>query len=175
MRYKGTVKTWKDDKGFGFVTPAEGGSDIFLHISAFSRRHRRPKPGERITYELDLAEPRRPKAKDAAFTDEVRVSLQKESTPIFPILAAIAVLGFIGYVSYVYFTHPNSSIPASAYKILLERPALHNENDFQCQPVKNFCSQMTSCSEAFFHQERCGASEMDGDHDGIPCEQQWCK
>mmetsp|Transcript_73035 Transcript_73035/g.101247 ORF Transcript_73035/g.101247 Transcript_73035/m.101247 type:complete len:868 (-) Transcript_73035:360-2963(-) len=28
---QGTVKAWFDEKGFGFVTPAEGGDDLFVH------------------------------------------------------------------------------------------------------------------------------------------------
>ncbi|NOS94018.1 MAG: hypothetical protein HOP30_19035 [Cyclobacteriaceae bacterium] len=33
---------------------------------------------------------------------------------------------------------------------------------------------MTSCKEAMFYQENCSGTRMDGDNDGIPCEQQWC-
>jgi len=36
------------------------------------------------------------------------------------------------------------------------------------------CSQMTSCDEAKFFVKNCPGVQMDGDGDGIPCEQQWC-
>ncbi|WP_291113463.1 excalibur calcium-binding domain-containing protein [Hydrogenophaga sp.] len=33
---------------------------------------------------------------------------------------------------------------------------------------------MTSCSEARLFLKHCPGVKMDGDGDGVPCEQQWC-
>ncbi|MDV2452500.1 excalibur calcium-binding domain-containing protein [Xanthomonas hortorum] len=40
---------------------------------------------------------------------------------------------------------------------------------------RTHCSQMTSCDDATYVLQHCPNTEMDGDHDGVPCEQQWCR
>ena len=37
-----------------------------------------------------------------------------------------------------------------------------------------YCSQMTSCAEATWFLKSCTGVKMDGNRDGVPCEQQWC-
>ncbi|WP_265087928.1 excalibur calcium-binding domain-containing protein [Psychrobacter vallis] len=39
---------------------------------------------------------------------------------------------------------------------------------------RQHCSQMTSCAEATYFSNHCPNTKMDGNHDGVPCEQQWC-
>ncbi len=48
---KGRLTTWKDDRGFGFIKPDDGGKDVFLHISALKGSARPPKVGDRILYQ----------------------------------------------------------------------------------------------------------------------------
>lgn len=45
---------------------------------------------------------------------------------------------------------------------------------FSCDG-RTYCSQMTSCAEATFFLKNCPGVKMDGNNDGVPCEQQWCK
>jgi cold shock protein len=33
----GKLKLWNQDRGFGFIKPDDGDSDVFLHISALKR------------------------------------------------------------------------------------------------------------------------------------------
>ena len=37
-----------------------------------------------------------------------------------------------------------------------------------------YCSQMHSCAEATWFLQHCPGVKMDGNRDGVPCEQQWC-
>lgn len=50
-RQQGTVTTWNDERGFGFIAPDAGGPRVFVHVSAFPRG-RRPVLDDLVTYEL---------------------------------------------------------------------------------------------------------------------------
>lgn len=67
----GTVKWFNDAKGFGFIEPEGGGSDVFAHFSAVQMDgFRTLKQGGRVAYELvrgpkgDLAQNIRPATGD---------------------------------------------------------------------------------------------------------------
>ena len=49
----GIVKWFNDSKGFGFITPDEGGADAFVHISAVERAGLSAlREGQKVDYEL---------------------------------------------------------------------------------------------------------------------------
>ena len=51
-RSNGTVKWYNDVKGFGFITPDEGGEDLFAHKSQISRHGARAlEEGQAVSYE----------------------------------------------------------------------------------------------------------------------------
>ena len=48
----GTVKWFSDDKGFGFITPDEGGRDLFVHFSGIvGDGYRSLAEGAKVTYD----------------------------------------------------------------------------------------------------------------------------
>jgi cold shock CspA family protein len=174
-RLRGRVVEWNDERGFGFVTQNGTGARVFLHVSELSASHRRPGIGSLITYELGKDDKGRIQARNAQFVGAGTSALSGSKVTLPSAMVGLIVLLVIGYVGYVRISNPNSTVSASVYKIIFARDALRSHPEFQCRPEKNSCSKMTSCAEALFHQERCGIANMDGDHDGIPCEQQWCK
>jgi CspA family cold shock protein len=51
---QGTVKWFNDDKGFGFITPDEGGKDLFVHHSAIvSDGFRSLAEGARVQFDTE--------------------------------------------------------------------------------------------------------------------------
>lgn len=49
MRRQGQVSDWDDKRGFGFITPVDGGARVFVHVSALPRG-RRPSVGDAVTF-----------------------------------------------------------------------------------------------------------------------------
>ena len=49
MEQRGTLKSWNDQQGFGFIRPQQGGVEVFAHISAL-RGERRPVAGDAVLY-----------------------------------------------------------------------------------------------------------------------------
>jgi CspA family cold shock protein len=59
----GTVKWFNDSKGFGFITPSDGGQDLFVHFSAIAASgFKSLKEGQQVSFEIVDG----PKGKQAA-------------------------------------------------------------------------------------------------------------
>ncbi|MFC3816468.1 cold shock domain-containing protein [Lysobacter sp. GCM10012299] len=177
MRTHGTLSKWNDDRGFGFITPAQGSDGIFVHISSFPPGGPRPTVGELISFETQAGpdgktrairvmrpgvsgkRPQRHRAPPA----RRRISLAGVVTA-----AAIAAIAMYGYREF--------NKPAPVDRVV--EPAAHvvatpPVASFKCDG-RTTCSQMTSCAEATYFLQHCPNTTMDGNGDGEPCEKQWC-
>jgi len=88
------------------------------------------------------------------------------------IVIAILVLAGVtyGYNRYSKSSQPLSGVPLPAFA----ESQGPSPSAFRCDG-RTYCSQMTSCAEATYFLKHCPGVKMDGNNDGIPCEQQWCK
>jgi len=184
MRFEGKLDKWNDDRGFGFITPARGGDPVFVHISALPRDGRRPTLGETLSFEVEPAGDGKRRAVNvqrpgqAPRAERVAPMPAQHRTPYrrqeprtrrgrgFGIVVALLLVGG----SYAY-THLKGFLPGRAPAALIDTPSVPS---FRCDG-RQHCSQMTSCDEAKFFLKNCPDPRMDGDHDGIPCEDTVCK
>jgi uncharacterized membrane protein YsdA (DUF1294 family)/cold shock CspA family protein len=108
MRPQGRIAKWNDERGFGFISPSEGGSSVFVHISSFSRNERRPSVNEAVSYTLAFDSHGRPQAKDVRFIVGSRSASPIRQIPragitvsiafAMSFLVALAALAAIGWL-----------------------------------------------------------------------------
>lgn len=177
MRTHGTLIKWYDDRGFGFIAPAQGSNELFAHISAFPRDSARPHVGEIISFEIESGSDGkkravrilRPGSKTTSHQARHRESSSSKRNLLSPVLSLFAV-GAIGMYGYTTFTSSHSTVKA---EYPTDQTATAPIQSFWCDG-RTHCSQMTSCAEALYFLQHCPDTKMDGDYDGKPCEQQWC-
>jgi CspA family cold shock protein len=64
----GTVKWFSDEKGFGFITPEDGGKDLFVHFSAIQGDgFRTLAEGAKVSYDAEQG-PKGPNAANVHLT-----------------------------------------------------------------------------------------------------------
>ena len=184
-RLVGTLRSWNDDRGFGFITPTQGGPELFVHISAFPKDGSRPTVGESLVYELGRGTNGKPQATEVyrmaiGRPTQAPRSLKHETghnralMAGFAGLALLVAAGAYGYNKYQQrFAHDAPRPQAPAVEPNGRAVPLVSPSNYRCDG-RTYCSQMTSCSEAKFFLNNCPDTKMDGNNDGVPCEQQWC-
>ena len=51
----GTVKFYNDQKGYGFIAPDDGGSDVFVHATALERAGMSGlAEGQKVSYDTEV-------------------------------------------------------------------------------------------------------------------------
>ena len=89
------------------------------------------------------------------------------------VLAFLAALGWYGYgkLKAMSAPLPHAGTELSPAGGAQNRPQDVEASQFACDG-RTHCSQMTSCAEATYFIQHCPNTQMDGNNDGEPCEQQ---
>lgn len=196
----GILVRWQDEKGFGFIKPeAANGKDLFIHISELKHMARKPQVGDAIQYRTQQQADGKFKAINASIEGVAVISASattrrknnsnpgsKSQSPktrsssviLIPLIVCLA-LAAIGFKRYEALTATpvltNENVEQMSFNLPTQNSALHSKQNFHCETGKEYCSQMRSCAEATFYINNCPNTKMDGNHDGVPCERQWCQ
>jgi cold shock CspA family protein len=197
MLHQGRLKSWDVKKGRGLIQQTKAGPDIPLSSSGFRKTPELLQDGDIIFFQIEVDDQARPRAVQAykagqSFAPAPLVNRPKLSSLLFQqLLSAIVCLSILGWLSYqLWYLLGPAAEPViselSAPEILLEQTRLSDEavwpqlqkpqqqgTEWQCEG-KIRCTEMRSCEEAMFYLNNCPDVTIDGDGDGIPCEQQWC-
>lgn len=194
-RFNGTLKKWNAERGFGFVVAEHGEQELFVHATAFPRHGKPPVLGELLTFEVEIDREGRKRAVNVrrpgdpapgAPRRQPDTARRRTHRPhhrtgsglgslVRRVVGLLLVAG-LGWYGYTQYTGQAQNLGAAVQGVMSQTPVSAPDTtptNFRCDGRKH-CSQMSSCSEAKRFLENCPGMEMDGDHDGIPCEQQLC-
>lgn len=105
MRFEGTVRSWNEDRAFGFIESTQGGPAIFLHITARPARSGRPSLNQRVTFEIETTRDGKKRAKNARLAsanrpDRPRVRNQAAQWGGATLFAVPAFMIFYGVLAF---------------------------------------------------------------------------
>ena len=86
MRCLGKITTWKDDQGFGFITPNGGGKDVFIHVKSIANSRKRPIGNEFVSYQVSTDAKGRLNATEVDYVGDFKdkpVTIGKSAYPVW--------------------------------------------------------------------------------------------
>jgi uncharacterized membrane protein YsdA (DUF1294 family)/cold shock CspA family protein len=93
LRLEGTLSSWNDERGFGFISSAGNGAGIFVHITAFPWSPVRPHVGEQLTFEIELTSEGKRRAKSVRPVGPASAQRPHQRKP--PVIRGAVALGTI--------------------------------------------------------------------------------
>lgn len=95
MRFEGILLTWNDERGFGFIEPALGGQQVFVHAKAFPRGAPRPVVGQRLSFEVELGPQGRKRARNVQAIRPARSKVPNARRADFGTASLFAIPAFL--------------------------------------------------------------------------------
>jgi cold shock CspA family protein len=121
----GKLTKWKDERGFGFIQPADGSQEVFLHISEVKDATRRPQENDTIYYHCVVDSDGKVRACNAfilgarnkSVSLSNRTKLSDTTTSSFPIVEVL-LLSLLPLVGAIHFTWTTRNpIPLVLYPV----------------------------------------------------------
>ena len=212
MLKKGKIKTYNEERGFGFISVEDEQIEIFFHISDMPHRHILPRNGETVSFKIMNYEGKKkagnikrldvfPNQVSKRKFQKLQTKSRKGNLSIFiGILIAVLVLAI--YLKYQTIQdikiqklqqkeeeQKQQVLKQQASSIVEDKKNYPKENQIKeqrisiqkpvripssVQPFKCdgrvYCSQMRSYEEALYFLRNCPQTKLDGDRDGLPCE-----
>ncbi|WP_457933751.1 cold shock domain-containing protein [Pseudoalteromonas sp. SCSIO 43210] len=196
---KGLLKSWKTDKGFGFIKSDILEHDTFIHISALKHMSRKPKVGDTIYFDVATQSDGKSKAVNCRIEGVAELKLLKApnqknnnqphriaksnfASSFLGKVASISIIAVLGFVAVNKYTHYQSNEQFNNHTPVITNADLatfdeqypkvvipKNTQNFTCDG-RQYCTEMRSREEAVFFINNCPNTKMDGDGDGKPCE-----
>jgi cold shock CspA family protein len=181
-RFTGKLNTWNHDRGFGFITPIDGGQEIFVHVSEMPGRRAPASLDAVLSFEVALNPQGKKKAIQVQAASQYAATSSRSARgssrarregPSGFKFVRIVIVALVALAAWSGYRHYTDRFPATAVIRGVSLPLAPVVSSFKCDG-RTLCSQMTSCQEATYFLKNCPGTTMDGNNDGVPCEQQWC-
>ena len=192
MFVEGKIKTYNEERGFGFISRDGESKDLFFHIKDFPNKSVEPKIGENLKFRIvedngklkaDQIVRLEFKIESVTHTPQSRAqanrshrdrSKAKQAKPVSGLFTTI--IGFVIIVGLAYMVYGKyqrwhlAQQPAIApAQTIVTQPIDSNPNGYRCDG-RIHCGQMNSREEARWFVSNCPGTKMDGNNDGEPCE-----
>lgn len=195
MYSEGIIKTYNEEKGFGFIEIKNQKKDLFFHIKDLPNKQYLPKIGEKLKFRIVSDNNGKMKAENIVRLDlkidEINNIIpnknsyrskrkpQKKTFNFINLLIGLIIFSIflailLPFLSNIYQRETlKRQVAEPTQKV--SSPVSSNTNvtsQYSCDG-RVHCSQMNSYDEAVFFINNCPGTKMDGDGDGEPCEGQF--
>ena len=100
--HKGVLKSWRRDKGYGFIKVDKREQDVFVHISTLRAAGRPPRIGDIITFDIETQDDGKERAINCTIKGTKKKGKKGGNNKVWIAIATIVVIAILA----VYFYNP---------------------------------------------------------------------